>query len=60
MLALETTATLADHRFVIQDAALPALVGHARVIVLWESTGWSPITTASAVWYEYKTPIPYP
>ncbi|MBI3523718.1 MAG: hypothetical protein HY066_04205 [Betaproteobacteria bacterium] len=37
MLALETTASIADHRLVIQDAALPAHAEHARVIVLWES-----------------------
>jgi len=38
MLALETTASIADHRLVIQDAALPAHAEFARVIVLWEST----------------------
>ncbi|MDO8811220.1 MAG: hypothetical protein Q7J38_04235 [Gallionella sp.] len=38
MLALETTASIADHRLVIQDAALPAHAERARVIVLWEST----------------------
>jgi len=38
MLALETTATIADHRLVIQDAALPAHAEHARVIVMCEST----------------------
>lgn len=37
MLALETTATIDDHRLVIQDAALPAHVDRARVIVMWES-----------------------
>jgi hypothetical protein len=37
MLALETTASIDDHRLVIQDAALPAHVEHARVIVMWES-----------------------
>jgi hypothetical protein len=37
MLALETTASIDDHRLVIQDAALPAHVDHARVIVMWES-----------------------
>ena len=37
MLALETTAFIADHRLVIQDAALPAHAECARVIVLWES-----------------------
>lgn len=37
MLALETTASIADHRLVIQDAALPAHAERARVIVLWES-----------------------
>ena len=38
MLALETTVSIADHRLVIQDAALPAHAENARVIVLWEST----------------------
>lgn len=38
MLALETTASIEDHRLVIQDAALPAHAESARVIVLWEST----------------------
>ena len=38
MLALETTASITDHRVVIQDAALPAHADHARVIVLWESS----------------------
>jgi len=38
MLALEMTASIADHRLVIQDAALPAHAEHARVIVMWEST----------------------
>ena len=38
MLALETTASIEDHRLVIQDAALPAHAENARVIVLWEST----------------------
>lgn len=37
MLALETTASISDHRLVIQDEALPAHADHARVIVLWES-----------------------
>ncbi|MDP2830057.1 MAG: hypothetical protein Q8O37_15805 [Sulfuricellaceae bacterium] len=37
MLALETTASIADHRLVIQDAALPAHAEHARVIILWDS-----------------------
>lgn len=37
MLALETTASIDDHRLVIQDSALPAHADHARVIVLWES-----------------------
>lgn len=37
MLALETTASIADHRLVIQDAALPAHAERARVIILWES-----------------------
>lgn len=32
MLALETTASIADHRLVIQDHA-----ARARVIILWES-----------------------
>jgi len=36
MLALETTASIADHRLVIQDAALPAHAERAR-IVMWES-----------------------
>lgn len=38
MLALETTASIADHRLVIEDAALPAHAERARVIILWEST----------------------
>ncbi len=38
MLVLETTATIADHRLVIQDAALPAHAERARVIILWESS----------------------
>lgn len=38
MLALETTATIDDHRLVIQDAGLPAHVERARVIVMWEAT----------------------
>ncbi len=38
MLALETTASIDDHRLVIEDAALPAHAENARVIVLWEST----------------------
>lgn len=37
MFALETTASIADHRLVIQDMALPAHSVCARVIVLWES-----------------------
>lgn len=37
MLALETTATIADHRLVIQDAALPDRAERARVIVMWET-----------------------
>lgn len=37
MLALETTASIDDHRLVIQNAALPAHAERARVIVLWES-----------------------
>ncbi len=37
MLALETTASIDNHRLVIQDLALPAHVDRARVIVLWES-----------------------
>ncbi len=37
MLAIETTASIDDHRLVIQDAALPAHAEHARVIVMWES-----------------------
>jgi len=37
MLALETTASIADHRLVIQDAALPAHAERARVIIMWES-----------------------
>jgi len=36
MLALETTASIADHCIVIQDAALPAHAERARVIVMWE------------------------
>jgi hypothetical protein len=36
MLALETTASIDDHRLVIQDAALPAHAEHARVIVMWD------------------------
>jgi len=38
MLALETIASIEDHRLVIQDSALPAHADHARVIVLWESS----------------------
>lgn len=38
MLALETTASIDDHRLVIQDAALPAHAERAHVIILWEST----------------------
>lgn len=38
MLALETTASIDDHRLVIRDAALSAHVEHARVIVMWESS----------------------
>lgn len=37
MLAIETTASIADHRLVIQDAALPAHAERACVIVMWES-----------------------
>ncbi|MFA7239984.1 MAG: hypothetical protein WC091_07710 [Sulfuricellaceae bacterium] len=37
MLALETTASIADHRLVIQDAALPVHAARARVIILWDS-----------------------
>lgn len=37
MLALETTASIEDHRLVVQDAALPAHAERARVIVMWES-----------------------
>lgn len=37
MRALETTASIEDHRLVIQDDALPAHADRARVIVLWES-----------------------
>jgi hypothetical protein len=37
MLALETTASIANHRLVIEDAALPDHAAQARVIVLWES-----------------------
>lgn len=38
MLALETTASIEDHRLVIQEAALPVHAENARVIVMWEST----------------------
>ena len=38
MLALETTASIDDHRLVIQNAALPAHAENARVIVMWEAT----------------------
>jgi hypothetical protein len=38
MLAIEMTASIADHRLVLQDAALPAHVERARVIVMWESS----------------------
>jgi hypothetical protein len=38
MLALETTASIDDHRLVIQDAALPNHAERARVIIMWEST----------------------
>ena len=37
MMALETTASIANHRLVIEDAALPDHAVRARVIVLWES-----------------------
>lgn len=37
MLALETIASITDHRLVIQNDALPAHAERARVIVLWES-----------------------
>lgn len=37
MLVLETTASISDHRLVIEDQALPAQANRARVIVLWES-----------------------
>ena len=37
MLALETTASIANHRLVIQNAALPAHAEGARVIVMWET-----------------------
>jgi len=37
MLAFEITASIDNHRLVIQDSALPAHADHARVIVLWES-----------------------
>ncbi len=36
MLALETTASIEDHRLVIHDDALPLHADRARVIVLWE------------------------
>lgn len=37
MLALETLAPIADHRLIVEDAALPAHAAQARVIVLWEN-----------------------
>jgi len=37
MLAIETTASIADHRLAIQDAALSAHAERARVIIMWES-----------------------
>ena len=37
MQALETTASITDHRLIVQDSVLPAHVERARVIVLWES-----------------------
>ena len=37
MLALETIASIKDHRLVIQNEALPAHADRAHVIVLWES-----------------------
>ena len=37
MFALGTAASIADHRLVIQDRALPTHSVRARVIVLWES-----------------------
>ena len=37
MLAIETAASIVDHRLAIQDAALPAHAEHARVIVICES-----------------------
>ena len=36
-MALETTASISDHRLVVQNDALPVHADHARVIVLWES-----------------------
>lgn len=60
MLALETTASIADHRLVIYDVALPAHAERACVIVMWESPnqlgvarhrqfwqGWMPCLTSS-------------
>ncbi len=37
MLALETTASISDHRLVVQDDALPIHAEKARVIVLWDA-----------------------
>lgn len=37
MLALETIASIKDHRLIIEDEALPAYANRARVIVLWEA-----------------------
>jgi hypothetical protein len=39
MYALEVTASVEDHRLVIQDPALPDHLDMARVIVLWENPG---------------------
>lgn len=37
MLALEMTVPIANHRLVVEDAALPDNAERARVIVMWES-----------------------
>lgn len=37
MLALETIASIKDHRLIVEDVALPAFANRARVIVLWEA-----------------------
>jgi hypothetical protein len=38
MQALETTASILDHRLVVENAVLPLRAERARVIVLWDAT----------------------